>query len=160
MSLYIPIRKYLIRLDAEHLAHGLIGVDGVTLDGILELVALDVGAKGLGDIRGGHLRPGRLTEESAERITKRNRCREDSRALGNGRSALHRRRPIAATTTTSLLKILRHTLLKTAERLETHNRRITDGLKLGHQGIDVLGNGRGWLDIRGRGRYGAGLGRR
>jgi hypothetical protein len=150
-GLNVAVCKYLIGLDAENLAHGLIGVDGVALDGILELVGLDVGTERLGDIRGGHLTAIGLPQEGTERIAESNRRSEDRRALGNWSSSLSRNRPIAATTTTSLLKILGHTLLKAPEGLEARDCRITNGLKLGNKGLDILGYRGSRLGIGGRG---------
>jgi hypothetical protein len=135
-------------------------VDGVALDGILELVALDIGTECLGDIRRRHLAAICLAQEGTERIAERNRGSEDRRTLGNWSSSLDRNRPIAATTTTSLLKILGHTLLKASEGLETRNSRITNGLELGNKGLDILGDRGSRLGIGGRGRDSRGLGRR
>ena len=151
VRLDVAVRERLALLDAEHLAHRGIRVDRVTLLGILELVAINVGAERTRDIRRRHLAAVRLAEEGAETVTERHGGREDGGALGDWRGTLDRRSTVAAAATTGLLDLTRGTLLELAERLKTRDGRITDGLELRREGLDVLGERGGGLRGGGRG---------
>jgi hypothetical protein len=119
-------------------------VDGVTLAllGILELVGLDVGAEGLGDISGRHLGAISMTEERGKLLLERDGGLEDGGALG---SLTLRTLSLALTAaaTASLLEVTRNTLVELLESLDTSNSGVTDRLELGNKGINVLLKGRG-----------------
>jgi len=162
VGLDVAVGECLALLDTQDLAHGLIGVDGVALLSILELVTIHIGTEGTGDIRRGHLRALGLAEEGAQGITEGHRGGEDGGALGNRRGTLNRGGLVASAAATSLLDLARNTLGQAAECLETRDGRITNRLELVGEGLDVLGNGRGGLDVCGRGRHrgsGGGLNR-
>ena len=114
VRLDVAVGQGLRRGDAQNLAHGLIGVDGVALLCILQLVRIDVGREGASDIRGGHLRALGLAEERAQLILEGDGGGEDGRALLLDHAIL---RDLGATAlaTRGLLDLLGHTLLQALE---------------------------------------------
>ena len=150
VGLDVPVGQGLTLLDAQHITHGGIRVDGVALLSILQLVALHIGAECLGDIRRGHLRSLGLAEEGAQGITEGHRGGEDGGALGNRRGTLDRDGLVASAAATSLLDLTRYTLGELGEGLEARDRGIAHRLELGGQGLDVLGDSGEGLGIDGR----------
>jgi hypothetical protein len=133
----VAISESLILLDAQNLAHGSVGVNGVTLLGILQLVGIHVRAEGTSNISGGHLRALGLAEEVAEFILEGDRGGEDGGALLLDNAVLTLLLG-ATTTTTSLLDLLGNTLLETLESLDGADRLITKSLVKGHKGGNLL----------------------
>ena len=128
--------------NAQDLAHGLIWVDGVTLLRILQLVRIDVGREGAGDIRWGHLRALGLAEERAQLILEGDGGGEDSRALLLDHAILS---DLGATALAArgLLDLLGNTLLQALKRLDGSNRGIALLLEDGDQARDLLLDGLG-----------------
>jgi hypothetical protein len=136
-ALDIAVGEGLILLDTQNLAHGSVGVNGMTLLSILQLVGINIGAEGTSDIRGGHLRALGLAKEAAELILKGDWGGEDSGALLLDNTVLTLLLG-ATTTTTSLLDLLGNTLLETLESLNGADRLITKSLVKGNKGSDLL----------------------
>ena len=136
-ALDVAVGEGLILLHAKNLAHGSVGVDGVTLLGILQLVGIHVGAEGASDISWGHLRALGLAEEAAELILEGDRGGEDGGALLLDDAILALLLG-ATTTTTSLLDLLGNTLLETLESLDGADRLITKSLVKGNKGGNLL----------------------
>ena len=157
VGLDVAVGERLALLDAEHLAHRGIRVDRVTLLGILELVRVDIGAKGARDVGGRHLEALGLAEERGELVLERDGGREDGGALDGRGLALDRGGLDTTAATAGLLNVTGDTLGELGEGLEATDGGITDTLELRHERVNVLRHGRdGGLDRRGGNRRGGG----
>ena len=159
VTLDVPISQSFTVLHTKNLTHRCIWVNGVALLGVLELVRVDIRRERASHIRWGHLRALGLVQEAAEIILQRHRGREDGRALLLWDAVLILLLGTTAATT-SLLDLLRDTLLELLERLDRGNRLVALRLEDGNQSRDLLINGLGlhrWgLDRNSRRHWGNG----
>ena len=159
VTLNISVSQSFTVLHTKNLTHRCIWVDRVALLGVLELVRVDIRRERTSHIRWGHLRALGLVQEAAEIILQRDRGSEDGRALLLGDTVLILLLGTTATTT-SLLDLLRDTLLELLERLDRGNRLIALRLEDGNQSrnllINRLGLGRWGLDRNSRSHWGDG----
>jgi uncharacterized membrane protein YgcG len=161
VTLDVTICQSFAVLHTKNLTHRCIWVDGVALLGVLELVRVDIRRERTSHIRWGHLRALGLVQEAAEVILQRDRGSEDGRTLLLWDAVLILLLGTTATTT-SLLDLLRNTLLELLERLDRGNRLITLRLEDGNQSRNLLVNRLGlrrWgLDRNSRSHWGNGDG--
>ena len=139
VALNVAVREIFALLHAQHLTHGSVRVDRVTLLGILQLVAVHVGAEGASDISRGHLRALGLAQEAAQLVLQRHRGGKDGGALFLDH-AIFALLLGATAAATSLLNLLGNTLLQLLQRLDGGNRLIAQLLVQRDQVSNLLLN--------------------
>jgi hypothetical protein len=151
VALEVEVVNLLTFRGLEELLEGGIRVDVVL---VLEVLFLDVGVDGLGNLRAAHLSASGLAEEAAELIRDGNGALKDGRGTLDLIAILINLR--TALTLASILDFAVDTLFKLLD-LGDHGRgSLTEGVEVGEESLEVIiksgGRTRGGSGLSGRGR--------